>query len=275
MGSKIILTGPVGLAMYMYTMFVFTSMIFFIAEADAYLPSQVTDLFIAQRINGATEGMQSSSTEGDVDASSSILTNIALLSPFMFQHLIMARPWFKKAITAIIPEALERGVFCIGSAGSLHYMMVHWIPIPKVVMAVHPHLHGYLMIAHGMGWAVLLASTFMIDHFDLFGVRQAFTSTSEDIVPTFVLSGFYKLVRHPIMTGFLMAFWLHPVFTVGRLAFSTVLTAYIYFVVYTFEEPGLVDMFGDEYNEYIKKVPAFCPRFGAIATANCSPKKSN
>ena len=160
----------------------------------------------------------------------SIAINITLLSIFALQHSIMARPGFKRAWTKIIPKAAERSTYILMTCVAMVLIFVFWQPLPTPVWDISGTVPGTALWAlFWAGWLVVLASTFMIDHLDLFGLRQIYANlrTRTATQPGFLKVGLYRLVRHPIMTGFLIAFWAAPVMSVGHLVFAAVTTGCI------------------------------------------------
>ena len=195
----------------------------------------------------------------------SISINLALLSLFALQHSVMARPGFKRVWKRAIPGAAERSTYILMTCVALILIFVFWQPLPMPIWDATDTLAGTaLSVLFGVGWLVVLASTFMIDHFDLLGLKQIYANLKNRRAthPGFVTVGLYRLVRHPIMTGFLIAFWAAPIMTVGHLLFAVVTTGYIVIAVLHFEEKDLIAEMGDEYLEYRRDVPAFVPRFG-------------
>ena len=190
-----------------------------------------------------------------------IIINVVLLSLFAIQHTIMARPGFKASWTKIIPEPMERSTFVLIASLILALIYWQWQPMTQVIWNVQGSVLGTaLTLVFWGGWAMVLLSTFMINHFDLFGLRQTFMhfDKREYTWIGFSTMGLYKLVRHPIMTGFIIAFWATPYMTTGHLLFAVVTTAYI-FIGIRFEEKDLVAEIGEDYVTYRQKVGALFP----------------
>ncbi|WP_340075851.1 methanethiol S-methyltransferase [Leptobacterium sp. I13] len=196
------------------------------------------------------------------DLTTSIIVNVALLSVFALQHSIMARPGFKKWWTKIIDPAAERSMYVFLTNLAFILIFWQWQPMKSVMWNVENET--YAMIIHGifwLGWFIVFISTFLINHFHLFGLLQVFENFKKRSLsdPNFKMSFLYGLVRHPIMLGFIIAFWATPVMTAGHLLFSVVSTAYIYVAVKYLEERDLMKLHGDTYAEYKKKVPMLIP----------------
>ena len=186
-----------------------------------------------------------------------IAVNISLMALFTLQHSIMARPTFKKWWTQFIPKPIERSTFVLLSGASLFALYYLWRPIPELVWHVEsPIGAGIVWSVYALGWFIVLSSTFVIDHFELMGLRQPFNSNDE--TPVFVTRLYYKVVRHPIMTGFMIAVWATPTMSLGHFLFAAVITSYI-LVALQLEERNLVDVFGDKYRHYKKTVPMLIP----------------
>ncbi|MCA8981021.1 MAG: isoprenylcysteine carboxylmethyltransferase family protein [Planctomycetes bacterium] len=189
-----------------------------------------------------------------------LLVNGGFLALFAVQHTIMARTAFKRWWTKIIPAQLERSTFVLITCAILLGMVWQWRAMPGTVWAVEGTLAHVLTGIALVGWAVVLLSTFLIDHFDLFGVRQVvryFRGLPAER-PRFVERVFYKHVRHPLMTGFLIAFWAAPVMSVGQLFFAVMCTGYILFGLQV-EERTLVGEHGQSYRDYQRRVPMLIP----------------
>lgn len=190
-----------------------------------------------------------------------ITINVALLGAFGLQHSIMARPAFKQAWTKLVPKPIERATYVLASSLCLVLLFWLWRPMTAVVWDVSETPLEWVMRAVFFGgWALVLLSTFMIDHFDLFGLRQAwlYFQGQEYTHHPFKTPMFYKYVRHPLYLGWFLAFWSTPLMTTGHLLFSLVTTAYI--VVATFlEERDLVVFLGEDYANYRKTTPKYFP----------------
>jgi methanethiol S-methyltransferase len=199
---------------------------------------------------------------GDVGAiAPSLIINIVLLSLFAVPHSVMARPAFKQWFTRIIPEVIERSTYVLVSSLSLFLLYALWQPMPDIIWNVESAIGGMILIGlFWFGWIFVLLSTCMINHFDLFGLRQVYINFKDQEYShlEFRVVGLYKLCRHPIMLGFIIAFWATPTMTAGHLLFAVVTTTYI-FIALQFEERDLVSFFGDVYKNYQKKVPIVFP----------------
>lgn len=177
----------------------------------------------------------------------------------------MARPAFKRVWTRVIPKSIERTTYVLLSSLALILILAYWQPLTDVIWDFSGTNFGTaLQGLFWAGWLIVLTSTFMIDHFDLFGLRQVFLNLrKQECTRTgFRKVLFYRLVRHPIMTGFLIAFWATPTMTLGHLLFAVVTTAYIYIAVKYFEEKDLVAEIGEPYVKYQTEVGAFFPGVG-------------
>lgn len=192
------------------------------------------------------------------------LLNIGLLLLFGVQHSVMARQSFKRQWTRIVPSAMERSTFVLATVIVLVILYAGWQPMPSVVWSVEaPIWSGLLTALFFVGFGIVLLSTFLINHFELFGLQQGWMRIKNKEAPKskFVTPMLYKYVRHPLYLGFLIAFWATPHMTVGHLLFSAIWTAYI-FIAISYEERDMITVFGDQYKEYMAKIPAILP-FGA------------
>lgn len=189
-----------------------------------------------------------------------LTVNAVLVLLFAVQHEIMARPRFKAAISRLIPKAAERSTFVLLSSLILVLMFWLWQPIPQVLWSFTGSAAWGVYAVAAVGWVVVFGSTFIINHFDLFGVRQvAIFAAGKEFTPVgFKLRWFYKLCRHPLMLGFIIAFWAAPTMTVGHLWFAALMTLFI-IVGIRFEEKDLVTAHGDDYREYQKQVRSLVP----------------
>jgi methanethiol S-methyltransferase len=190
-----------------------------------------------------------------------ILIDTSLLLLFALQHSIMARPTFKRWWTRIIPEALERSTFVLLSSLCLILLMWKWQPLGGIVWSVENDVaKTILLIAYLSGWGIVFISTFLINHFDLFGLRQTwmYFRGKPYTQLVFRLPGFYKIVRHPLYVGFLVAFWSASTMTFTHLLFAILTTGYI-LVAIRFEEKDLIKQFGEKYIDYKKVAPMLLP----------------
>lgn len=187
--------------------------------------------------------------------------NLVLITLFGLQHSIMARPAFKKRLKRFIPEAAERSTFMLGAAVVTIALCLLWQPMPHVLwQADNVVLHNTLLAIGLSGWALVFYATFLINHFDLFGLRQVwlyFVGKEYTHLP-FRLNSLYRYVRHPIMTGVFIGIWFTPVMTVGHLLLALGMSTYIIIGVYH-EEKDLVHTFGDRYLRYIRSTGKFFP----------------
>jgi protein-S-isoprenylcysteine O-methyltransferase Ste14 len=190
-----------------------------------------------------------------------LAVDVALVALFAAQHSVMARGAFKRWWTRLVPAALERSTYVLLSSLILALLFWQWRPVGGVVWQVtSPTGSALLRATSGLGWIVVLVSTFLISHFDLFGLRQAWLAAREVAYrpPDFVTTLLYRVVRHPIMLGFLIAFWATPTMTVGHLLFASAMTAYILFGI-QLEERDLMRAHGAQYAEYRRQVSMILP----------------
>lgn len=193
--------------------------------------------------------------------------NVALIAIFGIQHSVMARPAFKERWTRVVPSALERSVYCLATVAVLALLFAFWHPIAGTVWAIENEIGQ--MIMRGLFWVgfgIVFISTWLLNHFELFGLQQAWQNMrrTDAAAPKMRTPLFYKMVRHPIYTGFFLAFWATPVMTYGHLLFALGMTIYIVIGI-AHEERDLVDVFGEEYLAYRKTVGAFIPGIGKKA----------
>lgn len=191
----------------------------------------------------------------------------ALLALFALQHSIMARPWFKRAWTRIVPEPAERSTYVLVSSCALLFLFWQWRPIGGVIWRVGGVAEAVILGFYIAGLLVVLLSTFLINHFDLFGLRQVYLYMIGRRYERleFRTPFFYRYVRHPLYVGWLLMFWSAPVMTLAHLFFAVMTTAYI-LVAIRFEEADLIAVHGEHYRQYRKQVPMIIPTLAASAT---------
>jgi protein-S-isoprenylcysteine O-methyltransferase Ste14 len=191
----------------------------------------------------------------------SIVIDLLLMSLFAVQHSVMARPAFKRWWTQFVPAAIERSTFVLFASLTLILLFWQWRPIPGVVWeAADPRMVTAVTGLSFFGWFIVLLSTFLINHFELFGLHQVAINLAGRSMPKpqFKTPGLYKLIRHPIYLGFIIAFWAAAVMTAGHLLFAAVTTAYILIGIHL-EERDLVAVHGDEYRRYRERVSMLLP----------------
>jgi len=190
-----------------------------------------------------------------------LIVNLLLMAAFAIQHSVMARKPFKRWLTQYVPASIERSTYVLVASLVLVALFAHWRPIPTEVWAItDPSIAMAVTGLSFVGWLLVLFSSFLINHFELFGLRQVTANLAGRSVPEprFRTPALYKIVRHPLYLGFIIAFWAAPVMTVGHLLFAAVTTAYIFVGVF-FEERDLVELFGDDYRRYRQRVGMIFP----------------
>ncbi len=193
-----------------------------------------------------------------------LLVDLALIALFGLQHSVMARQGFKRAWTRIVPEPLERSFYVLATSAVLILLYWAWRPLPAPIWTVTAPAGAYLLWGLcALGWATVLLSTFLLNHFELFGLQQVYFNLTgrQAAAPVLRRPFFYKLVRHPLYTGFLLAMWATPAMTLGHLVFAGAMTLYI-LVAIRFEERDLVQAFGAEYRQYQAEVGMLAPGLG-------------
>jgi protein-S-isoprenylcysteine O-methyltransferase Ste14 len=190
-----------------------------------------------------------------------LFVDFVLILLFAIQHSVMARKQFKKWWTQFVPESVERSTYVLFSGLALILLAWQWRPIPAVVWQIeHKQIATAVMALSLVGWVIVFTSTFLINHFELFGLHQVANNLAGRLMPAprFRTPLYYQFVRHPIYLGLIIAFWATPTMTVGHLLFATVTTAYI-LVGILLEERDLVDLFGDDYRSYKDRVAMLLP----------------
>jgi len=190
-----------------------------------------------------------------------LMVNVGLLGLFAVQHSVMARQWFKRGIQRVIPDAAERSTYVLMSSLLLLLLFWQWRPMGGIVWNIqNPASRVVLTASFLFGWLVVLTTTFIINHFDLFGLRQIYLyligRKYEPI--SFRTPGPYRFVRHPLYVGWLFAFWSAPTMTAAHLVFAVATTAYILLAI-QFEEKDLVSSYGEAYRMYQQEVPMIIP----------------
>ena len=222
----------------------------------------VGNLLVPKSIDGAPK----------VPLLQAILTNTAFLLLFAVQHSVMARPAFKRFWTQYVPKPIERSTFVLFTSIILSSMFALWQPMGGIVWQIGNETAKTALLAfYLLGWAIVFLATFLINHFDLFGLRQVwlhFQGKPYVHLP-FRIPFLYKYVRHPLYLGFLIAFWSAPVMTVTHLLFAVATTGYILIAI-QLEERDLVDQFGQHYRDYRKQVPMILP-IGSKKTVEPNP----
>jgi protein-S-isoprenylcysteine O-methyltransferase Ste14 len=197
-----------------------------------------------------------------IPVAQAIVLDLVLLAIFAVQHSVMARAGFKRWWTRIVPKPIERSTYVLAATSALALMVWQWKPIPEpVIWDVHNVLAvTILQVLFFAGWGVLLLASFLIDHFELFGLRQPFAHArgARAAVAEFRTPSLYRYVRHPIYLGLLISFWAAPRMSAGHLLFSMATTCYIFLGIF-FEERDLMRQFGERYRAYRREVRMILP----------------
>ncbi|WKD85370.1 hypothetical protein KCTC32516_00710 [Polaribacter huanghezhanensis] len=212
----------------------------------------VGELYVPKTINSGDSG------------SNAIIINLVLLSVFALQHSIMARPGFKKWWNTVFGAAMERSIYVLFSSLALILIYWKWQPMTAIVWNVEGETYAIIIqVIFWIGWGIVLTSTFLISHFHLFGLQQVFENFKNKTLndPEFKMNLFYRLVRHPIMLGFMIAFWAKAEMTQGQLLFAAVTTIYMFVAVKFLEEKDLLKMHGEDYKKYQKSTSMIIPFF--------------
>ena len=190
-----------------------------------------------------------------------VAIDLGVLALFAVQHTVMARPAFKSRWRALVPDGAERSVFVLAASAVLLLTFWQWRPLPAVVWETHGVLAAALWCAYTAGWLIVIASTFMIDHLELFGLRQSLAAArgGTTVSKGFTTNWLYRWVRHPLMSGFLVVFWAAPRMTAGHLLFAAVASAYIAIGIWFEERDSLRAI--PEYAAYRRRVGSVVPRF--------------
>lgn len=201
------------------------------------------------------------STTANVETSNALFINLGLILMWGVQHSVMARKSFKDAIASIIPQQIERSTYVLASSIVLAVLMYYWQPMNGIVWTVEsPLAQQMLWVCFGLGWALVLASTFLTDHFDLFGLRQTWLYfVKKSYTPVkFTQRLFYRWIRHPMMLGLIIAFWAIPTMTTSHFVFSAGMSIYVLIGIY-FEEKGLARTIGSDYQQYQNRTSKVIP----------------
>ncbi len=232
----------------------------FIYGFVSYILAAVTLLYAIGFVSGLVVP-KTIDTGTTVPIAEAIIVNLLLMSVFAVQHSVMARKPFKQWWTQFVPESIERSTYVLFSSLALVLLFWQWRPIPSVVWHIdNPQVAAAVMGLSLAGWLIVLTSTFLINHFELFGLEQVSNNfASRPMQPAgFRTPLYYKFVRHPLYLGFIIAFWATPTMTVGHLLFAVATTAYI-LVGIMLEEHDLIALFGDDYRRYKERVPMLIP----------------
>lgn len=224
-------------------------LVFFISFL--YAIGFVSGLVVPKTIDGGAVG----------SVPAAIVIDLVLMSIFALQHSVMARKQFKAWWTQFVPKSVERSTYVLLASLALALLFWQWQPIPQSVWRIDdPHIAAAVTGLGLLGWLIVLTSTFLINHFELFGLHQVANNLAGKPMPEprFREPLYYKLVRHPIYLGFVIAFWAAPSMTAGHLLFAAVTTAYI-LVGIQLEERDLIDLFGDQYRQYRGRVAMLVP----------------
>lgn len=211
----------------------------------------VGNIFVPKSIDNGLQG----------GTSSVLIVNLLLLSLFAIQHSVMARQGFKRWWTQFVPKPIERSTYVLFSSIALIVLFYFWRPVPDVIWNTGSTIFTpFLTILYFFGWFIVLTGTYLINHFNLFGLQQVYINLKNRELPhpKFVTPFYYKFVRHPLMLGFIIAFWAAPVMTIGHLLFAFATTGYI-LVAIQLEEKDLVNFHGEEYKRYQREVSQIIP----------------
>ncbi|MDB5410850.1 MAG: protein-S-isoprenylcysteine methyltransferase [Rhodospirillales bacterium] len=211
-----------------------------------------------------------------VPLAEALIVDLLLMAIFAIQHSVMARKRFKQWWTQFVPPAVERSTYVLFASLALVLLFWQWRPLPWPVWQIaNPRIAMVVLAISFVGWLIVFTSTFLINHFELFGVHQVTTNLAGRPmpVPRFRTPLYYRFVRHPIYLGFIVAFWVSPTMTLGHLLFAAVTTAYI-LVGILLEERDLVELFGDEYRRYQHRVSMLVPWRRSAGSMNPDPSAS-
>ena len=226
-----------------------------------YLVFFLGDLWVPRTVSGpATE----------LGLAAALAINLLLIVAFGLQHSVMARPKFKAKITKLIPQAAERATFVLATNLVLIVTFLFWQPLPQTIWSVDSSvMRTALWVLFAAGWGIVLLSSFLINHFELFGLQQAYHFMRRKVAEPmqFRTPLLYRLVRHPLMTGLVIAFWAAPDMSLGRLVFVIGMTVYV-FIGVAHEEKDLIAAFGERYRQYRRQVPAVIPGLRWISRAD-------
>ncbi|MDO8630688.1 MAG: hypothetical protein Q7R41_09345 [Phycisphaerales bacterium] len=237
-----------------------TRIVYFVFGILAYAVFFFTFLYAIGFVGNAV--VPKSIDSGPVESTATALAvNLALLGAFAVQHSTMARRWFKERWTRVVPQPIERSLYVLVASLLLLLLFGMWRPMPRVIWSVsNPTASSALSAISYFGWALVLYGSFLIDHFDLFGLRQVYLHLRGRSYtrPAFVKPWLYQVVRNPLMLGFLIAFWFAPEMTLGHLLFAAATTGYIFIGVFL-EERDLAHHLGEDYRRYRERTSMILP----------------